>query len=87
MMTSKIHDLKTWPESFEPVVEGKKRCEFRKDDRGFERGDLLLLREWSPQTKDYMGRVAVVRITHILAGGQFGVPDDYCLLSIDLLAF
>lgn len=41
-----LHKLKTWREPFLQVVMGLKTAEFRENDRGFEVGDLLLLREW-----------------------------------------
>ncbi len=42
--------LKTWPESFEAVVQGRKTHEWRKDDRvpPFAIGDVLMLREFFP---------------------------------------
>lgn len=42
------HDLKTWPDGFQAVVEGRKLHETRTDDRHFQVGDELLLREWIP---------------------------------------
>ena len=48
----KVHELKTWPDSFEAVILGEKRHEFRMDDgRGFEVGDELCLREFAPCKK------------------------------------
>lgn len=34
------HHLKTWPEPFQAALDGRKRFEFRRDDRG-----LLRLRD------------------------------------------
>jgi len=45
----KIHVLKEWPEYFAEVVQGRKHYEIRLNDRGFEVGDLLLLREYRPR--------------------------------------
>ena len=54
----KLHDLKTWPESFSAIWRGTKTHEVRVDDRGFEIGDHLLLREFTPcATCDGEGRL------------------------------
>lgn len=45
------HELKTWPQYFERLLSGEKTFEVRKDDRGFQAGDLLVLREWSPSRR------------------------------------
>lgn len=41
-----VHDLKTWPAYFRPLWDGEKTFEIRFDDRGYQRGDLVNLREW-----------------------------------------
>jgi len=43
-----IHDLKTWPQYFARLVDGSKTFEVRKDDRGYQTGDTLVLREFDP---------------------------------------
>lgn len=53
------HDLKTWPEYFEAVLSGAKRYEFRHNDRDFQCGDMLRLREWDNVTGQYTGRSTV----------------------------
>ncbi len=47
-MSDTVHALKCWPEPFAAVRDGRKRFEFRKDDRGFAVGDVLELKEWEP---------------------------------------
>lgn len=42
------HHLKTWPEYFQPLVDGQKTVELRHDDRKFREGDVLILQEWIP---------------------------------------
>lgn len=41
-----VHELKTWPSYFRPLWDGEKTFEIRFDDRGFQRGDMVNLREW-----------------------------------------
>lgn len=43
------HHLRTWPVYFERVADGSKTFEVRKDDRGYQTGDVLVLHEWSPE--------------------------------------
>lgn len=68
------HDLKIWPEFFGAVASGEKTAEIRRNDRGFEVGDILLLHEWEPTTEKYTGRVCRRRVSHVLHGmGIVGV--------------
>lgn len=80
------HDLKTWPEWYEPSLSGEKPYEIRKNDRNFAVGDILLLREYSPARVGfpgyYTGRWMKRQITHILEGGKFGVERGYAILSL-----
>ena len=44
----KEHELKSWEEFFQDVVDDIKTFEIRKNDRKFKVGDLLVLREFVP---------------------------------------
>lgn len=48
-MTAPEHELKCWPVYFQRVWTGDKTFEVRLDDRGFQRGDRVVLREWDPK--------------------------------------
>ncbi len=86
-----VHELRTWPRAFQAVLDGDKRYEFRKNDRNFQVGDVLHLREWEPAQKfdatlgDYTGRSLHAIVTYLTPGGAFGVPDGYCVLGIRVL--
>jgi ASC-1-like (ASCH) protein len=73
------HRLKTWSEYFEAVLSGKKTFEIRKNDRGFQVNDLLLLQEYNPKTEEYTGRELLVEVTYIT---DFGQPDNQVVMSI-----
>jgi len=78
--TIKLHDLKTWPEFFGGLWAGAKTFEIRRDDRGFVRGDVLLLREWHARG-GYTGRLVVARVTYVLPVAP-GLEPGFVLLSI-----
>lgn len=42
------HELKIWPQYFCRVKDGSKTFEVRRNDRGFQPGDTVLLREYDP---------------------------------------
>ncbi len=79
------HDLKTWPEPFQAVVNGCKTAEFRLNDRGFRAGHRLLLREWDPEAQQYTGRATTVAVTHVAPGDLFGMLAGYVVMSIQPL--
>ena len=79
---AKIHNLKTWPEYFKEVVRGRKLFEIRKNDRNFQKGDILNLQEYEPKKNRYTGVSACFRVIYILSGGQFGVETDNVVMGI-----
>lgn len=80
---SKVHALKTWPAPFNAVLNGSKRFEYRKDDRDFQVHDCLVLQEYLPDKDTFTSFALSMRVTHVLRGGQFGVPEGYCVMSIE----
>ena len=76
------HELKTWPDSFEAIRRRSKKFELRLDDRSFEVGDLLVLKEWDPST-GYSGRELDRFVTYKLSAGTYpGLLDGYCVLGL-----
>lgn len=90
------HYLKTWTNAWDAVASGAKRFEYRCDDRGFEVGDVLVLRKWDPHgnyggcfvMRSIPGRQMAeytelrARVTYILRG-LHGVPPGFCVMSIE----
>ncbi len=60
-----IINKKVWPEFFEKVLSGKKKFELRLADSDVKEGDILLLREWNPKTKEYTGRKIKKRVSYV----------------------
>jgi hypothetical protein len=67
------HDLKIWSRHFEGVLSGKKKAEYRVNDRDFQVGDTLMLREVTEPDCKYTGRKIYVSITHIIRGGEMDI--------------
>jgi hypothetical protein len=83
----RTHRLKTWPGPFQAVLDGRKRFEVRKDDRGFDVGDELFLREWEPDgtfTGYYTDRSVLVRVTYLLEGERWGIERGFVVMGIEL---
>jgi ASC-1-like (ASCH) protein len=69
---------KIWPEYFELVSSGKKKFELRLADFKIEEGDILLLQEWNPDTKEYTGREIEVEADYVLKFdiNKFGQAEE-----------
>lgn len=58
-------EKKTWPPYFQEVLDGKKTFDLRLNDFEVKEGDILVLREWDPKTKDYTGRVVEKKVGYV----------------------
>jgi len=76
------HELKTWPEIFNWMLAGTKMFDLRVNDRDFQSGDFLRLREWSPKTETYTGREITRQVSYILRGGNFGLPENMVIMQL-----
>ncbi len=74
------HRVKCWPQFFEPTLCGRKNFEVRFNDRGYQRGDLLVLCEFDPVTNEFTGRELPKEITYVLSG--WGVQNSHVVLGI-----
>jgi hypothetical protein len=79
---SNTHELKTQPDYFNAVSEGRKKFELRRNDRNFKIGDQIMLREWTES--GYTGRNINCKVDYILEGYD-GLDPDYVILSITVL--
>lgn len=80
------HKLKCWPQFFDAIERGDKPFEVRRDDRGFQKGDIvILLRTYESDLDkaDEFYSPLRRRITYILTGGQFGIEPGYVVLGLE----
>jgi hypothetical protein len=84
----KTHHLKSWPQYFRPIMEGLRTHELRRNDRGFEVGDSIVLEEFDPVGQEYTGERCEVEITSMTSQGQpcamssEALDPAFCILSI-----
>lgn len=55
------HELKIWPQYYAAVADGSKTFEARNNDRGFQKGDEVALRCWSPEHCCFIEPYAAIR--------------------------
>lgn len=90
------HQLKTWPQFFERIANGSKTFELRQNDRDFQAGEILELREWAPRPPGiaqlfnpggYTGRTLFRKVGYTRQVGTIGVQipvelDGWVVMSL-----
>ena len=75
------HELKIQPQYFEDIISGTKTFEIRKNDRNYQVGDVLTLREFN--NGEYTNRFIRKRVAYIHHGdGNFGIEQGYCVMAL-----
>lgn len=87
----KIHELKILPQYFVDVKSGKRTFELRKNDRDFEVGDILMLKEFNPNKQyetmeggvlsNFSGEKILRQISYILKDIE-GLDKNYEILGV-----
>ena len=77
-----VHELKISPKYFDDVRKCFKNFELCKDDRGYQVGDLVTLKEY--ENGKYTGReLRKLPITYILRDcPEYGLKEGYCILGL-----
>ena len=88
----KLHELKIKYEYLVEIALGNKTFELRKNDRGYQVGDLIHFIIADIKQRDkldnglYIGQDDLYKITYILKNvEQYGLDKDYCILGIKKL--
>lgn len=71
-------EKKIRPEFFDKISSGEKNFELRLADWECAPGDILVLREWDPEKKDYSGRVLEKEVSYVLKTKdvKFFTPEE-----------
>lgn len=79
----KLVKKKILQEWYTLVREKSKTFEIRKDEDDIQRGDLMLLQEWSGE---YTGREILCMVTHVLRNADmYGLKPEYCIISFRIM--
>ncbi|MFA5129065.1 MAG: DUF3850 domain-containing protein [Patescibacteria group bacterium] len=82
-------EKKIWPEFFDKISRGEKNFELRLADWECKPGDILVLREWDPEKKDYTGRVLEKEVTYVLKTKdvKFFTPEEVEKYGWQIISF
>ena len=78
---AQIHSIKCWPPYFGAIRRKEKNFDVRRDDRGYQKGDTVVLREWDQSSVRFTGNDEHRKIKFILTGGQFGIEPGFVVLG------
>ena len=83
------HTKKVWPEYFQKILDGKKTYELRLADWECNEGDILVLQEWNPETKEYTGREIEKEVTYVgkTKNMNFWPKEDVEKYGYQIIAF
>jgi hypothetical protein len=82
-------EKKVWPKFFEKILSGDKTFELRLADWKCDAGDVLVLQEWDPKTKDYTGREIEKKITYVIKtkDQKFWTREEIEKHGLQIIAF
>ena len=79
-MSKQHHYLKCEVEFYQAIEKGEKKFELRKNDRDFQKHDIVHLQE--TMHGEYTGRkMFPIEIKYILVGGMFGLDMEFCIFN------
>jgi hypothetical protein len=86
-----VHVVKSWSMFFADILSGDRTSDIRLNDRRYQAGDQMLLKEYDPVKQEYTGREQLVTITYMqqnksnpCAISRDALKDGYVVLSIKL---
>ena len=77
------HELKCWPQYFQAIVSGTKTYELRREgNRHFAAGDVLIMKEYDPETHAFTGRTCTCEVIGEPLRDTTWLQPDVAALSI-----
>ena len=67
-------EKKILPQYFEKILSGEKTFELRLADWNCNERDVLILKEWNPESKEYTGRVIEKKVGYVARIKPFQLP-------------
>ena len=82
-------EKKTWPALFQKILDGTKTFDLRLADFECNSGDVLVLREWNPETKKYTGRILEKKVTYVMKTQdvKFWPKEDVEKFGFQIISF
>ena len=78
----KVHQIRLGAQFFGDVLEGRKKFELRKNDRGYKVGDILEMMEFKDGRNT--GRIVRVNVVYMLEDFT-GLEEGYCIMGTELI--
>lgn len=75
---------KKWPRYFKKAMTGEKKIEVRLADFKLKKGDILVLEEYDPKTKQYTGRTIKKKVKKVF---MFNPTEAHSLKDIKKFGF
>lgn len=82
-------EKKIWPPYFQKILDRDKKYELRLADWECNIGDILVLKEWDPKTKQYTGRAIEKEVTSVLKtkDTKFWPEEDIQKFGFQIISF
>jgi len=78
------HELKCNPEYFSRIAMRQKTFEIRKNDRDYQVGDTLILREYDPKTGRVLYGVDDMLVAKVVYITSYEQKDGYVVMGIEV---
>jgi hypothetical protein len=85
----KTIEKKVWPDYYQKILDDEKHYELRLADFECNPGDVLVLREWDPETKEYTGRKMEKSVTFVgkTKGQKFWSEEEVEKHGFQIISF